>query len=91
RKGGTRGPIFLHELAEEAHRRMLTHRRGRPSAREWTLRRLVPLRPDHWEELKKLAASIGVDPAQIAALLIERGLERLRTEPKLGTVGPQGR
>ena len=85
RKGAARGPVFLLELAEEADGRMRARRRGRPSAREWNVRRTIPLRCEHWQELKRFAATIGLAPAQVAALLIEHGLARLRTESKLGT------
>lgn len=91
RQGRTRGPVFLLELAEEANRRMSTRLRGRPTAAEWTLRRKIPLRAEHWQDLRRFAASIGVDPAHVAALLIERGLERLRTEPQMGTSLPPPR
>ena len=85
RKGETQGPVFLLELAEEANRRMQPRRRGRPSASGWNLRRMIPLRREHWQELKGFAVRIGLTPAQVAALLIEHGLGRLRTESTLGT------
>jgi len=45
----TQGPVFLLELAAETNTRMRTRLRGRPSAGEWTLRRKIPLRPEHWQ------------------------------------------
>jgi hypothetical protein len=56
---------------------------GRPTDPNWDIRRLVPFRREGWLELERLAAICErggqrVSPSQLAALLIERGLESLK-------------
>jgi hypothetical protein len=79
-----RGPVFLLELAEEGHRRLSSRRRGRPTALEWDIRRLIPFSRTDWERLSFLGAKIGLSPAQLATLLVEKGLKRLLTERGMG-------
>jgi hypothetical protein len=56
---------------------------GRPSDPECTIRRLVGFRPETWQALAEIAAQAStprrrVSPGQVAALLIEDGIARLR-------------
>lgn len=87
RRGTSRGPIFLMELAEAGFSRVRS-RRGRPTATEWDIRRLVPFRSSHWAALTLLGARVGLSPAQLAALLVEFGVERLLTEPRMASLAP---
>ena len=90
REGRARGPVLLLELAEEAHARMGSRVTGRPSVREWDLRRMIPLSRGHWQDLKRFASRIGLAASQLAALLIERGLDRLQTESQMGLLSVPG-
>jgi len=61
---------------------------GRARDRDWTLKRLIPVRPETLARLEKLAVEVSalvdyrVEPLQVAALLLERDLESL-TENEL--------
>jgi hypothetical protein len=79
-----RGPVFLLELADEGHRRLSARRRGRPTAPEWDIRRLIPFNRADWERLTSLGTKIGLSPGQLATLLVEKGLKRLLAEPSMG-------
>lgn len=66
---------------------------GRPTDREWTERRVLPLRRRTLERLEKITAKIRgssgikVEVMQLAALLVEKDVERLslkKTEELLG-------
>jgi hypothetical protein len=56
---------------------------GRGRDPGWTLKRLMPVRPETLTRLQALAAQVSeivefrVEPLQVAALLVERDLERL--------------
>lgn len=78
----SQGPLDLLELRAEVQRRLRSSG-GRPTDPDWNVRRLVPFRREGWQELEHLARvceSEGqrVSPSQLAALLIERGLESLK-------------
>lgn len=78
----SQGPLDLLGLRAEVERR-LRSTGGRPTDPDWNLRRLVPFRKEGWHELERLArkcerAGQRVSPSQLAALLIERGLESLK-------------
>jgi hypothetical protein len=78
----SQGPLDLLELRAEVERR-LRSTGGRPTDPDWDIRRLVPFRKEGWNELARLARSCErsgqrVSPSQLAALLIERGLESLK-------------
>ena len=80
-------PLDLLELSAEVERR-LRSTGGRPTDPDWDIRRLVPFRREGWNELERLArrcerAGQRVSPSQLAALLIERGLDSLKK-----SVGP---
>jgi hypothetical protein len=55
---------------------------GRSRDRRWTMKRLIPIRPETLARLEKLADAVSdlvdyrVEPLQVAALLIERDLEQ---------------
>ena len=55
---------------------------GRARDRRWTMKRLIPVRPETLARLEKLADAVSdlvdyrVEPLQVAALLIERDLEQ---------------
>ena len=75
------GPLGLVQLRSELAARLQSDG-GRPTDPAWTVRRVVPFRPAGWAELQEFAARItaqgrSVSPAQLAALLIERGLAQL--------------
>ncbi len=58
---------------------------GRATDPNWTKRRLVRMNPRTLKRLEELAQRIGgrtarVEPMQVAALLLERTVERLREE-----------
>lgn len=78
----SQGPLDLLQLRAELGRRLRSSG-GRPSDPEWTVRRLIPFKPEEWQELERLAEQCGqegqrLSPSQLAAVLIERGLEELR-------------
>ena len=73
------GPLGLLALGEEIRSR-LRSAGGRPTDPSWTARRCVPFKPDIWHRLSELARQMStkdrkVTPAQVAAILVERGLE----------------
>ena len=75
------GPLGLVQLRSEVADRLRSSG-GRPTDPTWTVRRVVPFRPSGWAELEVLAARLtsagrAVSPAQLAAVLIERGLAEL--------------
>lgn len=75
------GPLGLLQLRSELAERLQSDG-GRPTDPSWTLRRVVPFRPSGWAELQEFASRLtaqgrSVSPAQLAALLIERGLAQL--------------
>lgn len=81
----SQGPLDLLQLRAELGGRLQSSG-GRPSDPEWSIRRLVPFKKNAWEKLELLAEQCrstgqSVSPSQLAALLIERGLQRL-TESK---------
>src|SRR2546428_13273313 len=57
---------------------------GRPTNPRWTERRLVPLAPSTLKRLEGVSAKVwehgggGVEPMQLAALLLEKATEGLR-------------
>ncbi len=56
---------------------------GRARDPRWTLKRLMPVRPETLARLQAVAAQVSeivefrVEPLQVAALLVERDLDRL--------------
>lgn len=78
---GSFGVIQLQaELAERLH---TGARAGRPSDPTWTIRRLVGFRAETWQALTDIAFRLStprrrVSPGQVAASLIEDGIENLR-------------
>jgi hypothetical protein len=87
RRGECSGPEFLLEIVEELDRR-LSSRGGPPTDFEWDVRRRIPLRRTHWNVLTRLGAESGVNPAHLIAVLIEKGVERLASEPRFGPYRP---
>jgi hypothetical protein len=78
----SQGPLDLLELRAEVTRRLRSSG-GRPTDPDWDIRRLVPFRREGWKQLERLAKQCElegqrVSPSQLAALLIERGLESLK-------------
>lgn len=59
---------------------------GRATDPSWTERRLLPLRPETLVRLENLSVAlrkqseIGVEPMQLAAVLLERSLEKMTAE-----------
>ncbi len=77
----SQGPLDLLQLRAELGRRLRSSG-GRPTDPEWTLRRVIPFKEKGWRDLEQLTARCSeegqaVSPSQLAALLIERGLQDL--------------
>jgi hypothetical protein len=75
------GPFGAAALLEEIQSRLLS-RGERPSDPSPTVRRLVPIKRNVWRRLKEHAALLSrngksVSPAQLAALVMEKGLSEL--------------
>jgi hypothetical protein len=56
---------------------------GRPTDPRWTLKRVVPFGSGSWQDLEHFASRLSeagrsVSPAQLAAMLVERGLGELQ-------------
>jgi hypothetical protein len=72
------------QVAEEVrHRFKAAPGGGRARDPEWTQKRLLPFRPETLSRLQALAARVSeivefrVEPLQVAAMLVERDLDRL--------------
>jgi hypothetical protein len=83
------------QLAESVKQRFQTPARGgRARDRGWTMKRLIPVRPETLARLEKLAAEVSelvdyrVEPLQVAALLIERDLESLSDDELVEAIRP---
>lgn len=75
------GPFGVAALAREIQARLVSNG-GRPADSAPTLRRQVPIRKSVWRDLQRRAARMSargrrVSAGQLAAFLVERGLERL--------------
>lgn len=75
------GPLDLLALRREVGERIRSTG-GRPTDPAWTLARQVPFKSESWIRLQDLAEEIGtsgrrVGPAQLAALLVESGLDEV--------------
>ncbi len=78
----SQGPLDLLQLRADLNRRLRSSG-GRPTDPEWSVRRVVPFKKEGWRELERLAEVCRhegqkVSPSQLAALLVERGLEDLK-------------
>lgn len=76
------GPFGVAALAREVQERLVS-RGGRPSDAAPTIRRLVSIRKSVWDDLQHRADRLSahgrsVSPAQLAAILLERGLDELK-------------
>jgi hypothetical protein len=71
------GPLELIQLREEIDAR-LTSRGGRPSDPEWNLRRVIPLKKASWDFLQETSGKLRVNPGQLAAILLERGIDSFK-------------
>ncbi|HEX9693325.1 MAG TPA: hypothetical protein VGA22_14625 [Gemmatimonadales bacterium] len=82
--GGYFGALQL--LAEVEAKLRVPRGGGRPTDPRWTERRLVPLAPETLDRLEELTAKIrkhgnlGVEPMQLAGLLLERTTQQLSDE-----------
>ena len=77
----SQGPLDLLQLRAEMGRRLRSSG-GRPTDPEWTVRRVIPFKEQGWRDIERLAARCSdegqkISPSQLAALLIERGLQDL--------------
>ena len=75
------GPFGMAALAREVQDRLVSTG-GRPSDTAPTIRRLVTVRKAVWQDLQRRAARLSVSgrsvsPGQLAAILLEKGLEGL--------------
>jgi hypothetical protein len=82
----SQGPLDLLQLRHELAARLRSSG-GRPSDPEWDLRRVIPLKQDRWDQLKKLAFDLSgggreVSASQVAAVLLEKALESLETRER---------
>jgi len=85
----SQGPLDLLQLRAELQRRLRSSG-GWPTDPDWSIRRVVPFKKDHWRELEELAAACesegqNVSPGQLAAVLVETGLRELRKRGLLKT------
>ena len=70
---------------------------GRPTDPQWTERRLVPLAPRTLERLEALSAlvreqeGVGIEPMQLAALLLEKSTEQFSHVEAKALVQPRRR
>jgi hypothetical protein len=83
-RAASHGPFGALQLAAELRERLQPGagaRPGRPTDPDWAVRRLVGFRPETWRRLAEIAAEVStperrVSPGQVAALLIETGIEQ---------------
>ncbi|MCP4654082.1 MAG: hypothetical protein GY856_01555 [bacterium] len=76
--GGYFGAMQL--AAEVAERLRVPPGGGRATDPTWTERRLIPLSPETLSRLEELAQRLQVAPLQIAAILLEKTVSRIRDE-----------
>jgi len=76
--GGYFGALQL--AAEVAGRFRVPKGGGRATDPGWTERRLIPLSPATLRRLEELADRLHVAPLQIAALLLEKSVDRVAEE-----------
>ena len=82
------GYVAAAQLAAElAQRLRVPAHGGRPTDPTWTERRIVPLRQLTLERLNADADLLRVEPMQLAALLIEKGLDTVEQELALERPG----
>ncbi len=87
-EGVVHGPVGAARLAAIMSARLQPSqgkRTGRPSNPEWVRREKVPMKDETVAQLQKLAETLSragrkVSPMQIAAQLLEQGLEQVRKE-----------
>lgn len=75
------GPLDMLALRKEFNDRLQSSG-GRPTDPSWKVNRQVPFKEESWSRLQDIASEVGgsgrrVGPAQVAALLVENGLEEL--------------
>lgn len=79
------GPLTYLNLIREVNTR-LKSKAGRPSDVKRTKYHNIPLTPQTWKQLARIAKTIpsrrSVAPSQLACFLIEEGLNRLSKEMK---------
>lgn len=80
------GPLSWLQLCNEVEER-LHSTGGRPSDINWNLRRQIPFRKRTWQALNALAKALkhegaSIGPGQIAAILLERQVQDLRTSKR---------
>jgi hypothetical protein len=66
--------------AEVAKRFRVPSGGGRATDPNWTERRLIPLSPETLQRLEELADRLHVAPLQVAALLLEKTINRIADE-----------
>jgi hypothetical protein len=82
-----KAPSGILELQHDLRDRLVSAG-GRPSDPAPTIRRLVTIRKQVWKELQRHAALLSklgqpVSPGQLAAMLLEKSLSRLRPPTEL--------
>jgi hypothetical protein len=76
------GPLDMLILSEEVERRIRPGR-GRPTDPSWDVQRLVRFKGETWQALDEISRDLraqgtSISPGQLAAILIERGVEALK-------------
>ena len=90
-RGGYFGALQLAESVRQRFRPPAGGGRARDHG--WTMKRLIPVRPETLASLEKLAADVSglvdyrVEPLQVAALMIERDLQSPHSEVRQHLVG----
>ncbi len=87
-EGIVHGPVGAARLAAIMSERLRPSQgkgTGRPTDPSWSLSRKVPMREETLIQLRELAKSLSgegrkVSPMQVAAQLLERGLEQVKKE-----------
>lgn len=94
RAKATGGYFGALQIAESVRRRFRPPPGGgRARDRGWTMKRLIPIRPETLARLEKLAIEVSalvdyrVEPLQVAALLIERDLEAFSKDELVEAAG----
>jgi DNA-binding transcriptional MerR regulator len=84
KSGPVAGPLDMLALRDQFSARLRSSG-GRPTDPSWNVTRQVPFKGDTWTRLQDLASDVGasgrrVGPAQVAAVIIENGLQELEEQ-----------
>lgn len=84
KSGSVAGPLDMLALRDQFSARLRSSG-GRPTDPSWNVTRQVPFKEDTWARLQDVASDVGVSgrrvgPAQVAAVIIENGLQELEEQ-----------